>query len=357
MALPLPPRLELALEYVVTPTLDLIQEHFQGAAAHVVVALALVQADTNKQIWQRQTSELAYSPPFYPSPWMDPEADGWEDAYAQAKEIVSQMTILEKVNLTTGVGWEGEVCVGNTGSVPRLGIRALCLQDSPLGVRFADWVSVFPSGQTTAATFDRGLMYQRGLAMGQEHKGKGIDVQLGPVAGPIGRSPAAGRNWEGFSVDPVLTGVGMAETIKGIQDAGVVATAKHYVGNEQGNFKRPSFLLPFKPSSWLTRVIEHFRTSAEAQSYGFNISEAISSNIDDKTLHELYVWPFADAVRAGVGAFMCSYNQVNNSYACQNSKLMNDVLKSELGFQGFVMSDWTAQHTGIAGAVAGLGQQ
>lgn len=146
------------------------------------------------------------------------------------------MTILEKVNLTTGVGWEGEACVGNTGSVPRLGIRALCLQDSPLGVRFADWASAFPSGQTTAATWDRNLMYQRGVAMGQEHKGKGIDVQLGPVAGPLGRSPAAGRNWEGFSVDPVLTGVGMAETIKGIQDAGVIATAKHFIGNEQGKF-------------------------------------------------------------------------------------------------------------------------
>lgn len=70
--------------------------------------------------------------------------------------------------------------------------------------------------------------------MGQEHKGKGVDIQLGPVAGPLGRSPEAGRNWEGFSSDPVLTGVGMAETIKGIQSAGVVATAKHFIGNEQG---------------------------------------------------------------------------------------------------------------------------
>lgn len=199
-----------------------------------MAALALALTDTTSQVRGRQTSELAYSPPFYPSPWMDPEAEGWEDAYAQAKDIVSQMTILEKVNLTTGVGWQGEACVGNTGSVPRLGVRALCLQDSPLGVRFADWVSVFPSGQTTAATWDRSLMYQRGLAMGQEQKDKGIDVLLGPVAGPLGRTPAGGRNWEGFSVDPVLTGVGMAETIKGIQDAGVIATAKHYVGNEQG---------------------------------------------------------------------------------------------------------------------------
>lgn len=70
--------------------------------------------------------------------------------------------------------------------------------------------------------------------MGQEHRGKGVDVQLGPVAGPIGRAPAGGRNWEGFSPDPVLTGVGMAETIKGIQDAGVIACAKHYILNEQG---------------------------------------------------------------------------------------------------------------------------
>jgi beta-glucosidase len=71
-------------------------------------------------------------------------------------------------------------------------------------------------------------------------------------------------------------------------------------------------------------------------------------------MHELYLWPFADAVRAGVGSIMCSYNQVNNSYACQNSKLMNDLLKNELGFQGFVMSDWQAQHTGAASAAAGL---
>lgn len=128
--------------------------------------------------------------------------------------------------------------MGNTGSVPRLGLRALCLQDSPLGVRFADWVSAFPAGVTTAATWDRTLMYARGVAMGQEHKGKGIDIQLGPVAGPLGRAPAGGRNWEGFSPDPVLTGVGMAETIKGIQSAGVIATAKHYIANEQGERER-----------------------------------------------------------------------------------------------------------------------
>jgi beta-glucosidase len=104
----------------------------------------------------------------------------------------------------------------------------------------------------------------------------------------------------------------------------------------------------------LTHRTEHFRQAGEAQGYGFNISESMSSNIDDKTLHELYLWPFADAVRAGVGSFMCSYQQINNSYGCQNSKIMNDILKNELGFQGFVMSDWGAHHTGVGAAVAGL---
>jgi beta-glucosidase-like glycosyl hydrolase len=76
------------------------------------------------------------------------------------------------------------------------------MQDSPVGIRFTDLSSVFSSGQTVAATFDRGLLYARGYAMGTEHKAKGVTVQLGPVAGPLGRSPEGGRNWEGFSPDP-----------------------------------------------------------------------------------------------------------------------------------------------------------
>lgn len=76
--------------------------------------------------------------------------------------------------------------------------------------------------------------------------------------------------------------------------------------------------------------------------------------MDDKTLHELYLWPFADAVRAGTGSIMCSYNKVNNSQACQNSYLQNYLLKGELGFQGFIMSDWDAQHSGVASTFAGL---
>jgi beta-glucosidase len=71
--------------------------------------------------------------------------------------------------------------------------------------------------------------------------------------------------------------------------------------------------------------------------------EAVSSNIDDKTIHELYLWPFQDAVKAGAACAMCSYNRVNNSYGCQNSKVLNGLLKTEIGFEGFVVSDWNAQ--------------
>ncbi|PTU20491.1 hypothetical protein P175DRAFT_0501106 [Aspergillus ochraceoroseus IBT 24754] len=276
-------------------------------------------------------NDLAYSPPYYPSPWATGQGD-WADAYSRAIEIVSKMTLDEKVNLTTGTGWMLERCVGQTGSVPRLGIQSICTQDGPLGIRFTDYNSAFPAGVNVAATWDKSLAYLRGNAMGQEFSDKGIDVQLGPAAGPLGRSPDGGRIWEGFSPDPVLTGIMFAETIKGIQDAGVIATAKHYLVNEQ----------------------EHFRQAPEAVGYGYDITDSLSANVDDKTLHELYLWPFADAVRAGVGAIMCSYNQINNSYGCQNSHLLNRLLKAELGFQGFVMSDWSAEHSGVGAVLAGM---
>lgn len=100
---------------------------------------------------------------------------------------------------------------------------------------------------------------------------------------------------------------------------------QHLVANEQESWRRP-----------------------------YNDTEAASSNIDDKTMHELYLWPFVDGVRAGAASLMCSYNRVNNSYGCQNSQLMNGFLKTELEFEGFVISDWNGQHSGVASALAGL---
>ena len=220
-----------------------------------------------------------------------------------------------------------DACVGNTGPANSVGFPALCLQDGPLGIRFADKITAFPAGLTTGATWNRELMRQRGVAHGQEARLKGVHVQLGPAMGPLGRQPAGGRVWEGFGSDPVLQAVAAYETIIGIQSEGVQATAKHYVGNEQ----------------------EHFR-----QSFEWGLPNALSANIDDRTMHELYAWPFAESVRAGVASVMCSYQMVNNSYACGNSKLMNGILKDEMGFQGYIQSDWLAQRSGVASALAGL---
>ncbi|KAF4549949.1 Glycosyl hydrolase family 3 C-terminal domain-containing protein 4 [Elsinoe fawcettii] len=266
------------------------------------------------------------SPPWYPSPRGGQDHE-WGESFRKAADLVRQMTLVEKVNITSGTGWMMGPCVGNTGPVPRLRFPSLCLQDGPLGLRFADHATAFPAGVTVGATWNRTAMYERGKAHAAEAKGKGINVLLGPGMGPLGKFPAGGRNWEGFGSDPVLQGIGAAMTIRGIQSEGIIATAKHYVGNEQ----------------------EHYR-----QSWEWGTPNAISSNIDDRTLHEIYAWPFADSVRAGVGSVMCSYNMVNNSYACQNSKLLNGVLKDELGFQGFVQSDWLAQRSGVASALAGL---
>ncbi|ODV68956.1 hypothetical protein HYPBUDRAFT_160771 [Hyphopichia burtonii NRRL Y-1933] len=243
------------------------------------------------------------------------------------------MSIPEKVNLTTGTGWGSGPCIGNTGSVPRLGISNLCLQDGSNGVRFTDFVTNFPSGLATGSTFNKGLMYLRGKAIGIEHKKKGVDIVLGPTVGPMGLKAQGGRNWESFGSDPYLQGVGGAATVEGIQDAGVIATVKHLIGNEQ----------------------EHFRQVGEWDENGWDcLADSISSNIGDRAMHEIYLWPFADCIRSGVGGVMCSYNEVNNTYACENSYLINYLLKEELGFQGFVVADWGAQHTGVYSALAGL---
>ncbi|KAF4814308.1 putative beta-glucosidase E [Colletotrichum tropicale] len=266
------------------------------------------------------------SPPWYPTP-KGGISKNWAESYKKASEMVAKMTLPEKVNVTTGTGWMMGLAVGTTGPAVHVGFPQLQLQDGPLGLRFADNATAFPAGITVGATWNKDLMYERGKAHGEEARGKGINVLLGPCVGPLGRLPAGGRNWEGFGSDPYLQGIAAAQTIKGIQEEGVIATIKHFVANEQ----------------------EHFR-----QSWEWGLPNAISSNIDDRTLHELYVWPFLDAVKAGVASVMCSYNQVNNSYACGNSKLLNGILKDEMGFQGFVQSDWLAQRSGVGSALAGL---
>jgi beta-glucosidase len=187
-----------------------------------------------------------------------------------------------------------------------------------------DYASAFPAGLSAAASWDKSMMYQRGVQMGSEFKAKGAHVILGPVSGPLGRVALGGRNWEGFSPDPYLTGVGMKETITGLQSVGLQACAKHFILNEQESQRNPSF-----PNGTM-----QYSDPPEAT------IKSVSENADDRTTHELYLWPFADAVKAGVASVMCSYNRINGTYGCQNSKTLNGLLKDELGFQGYVMSDW-----------------
>ncbi|KAI0593086.1 glycoside hydrolase family 3 protein [Biscogniauxia sp. FL1348] len=288
--------------------------------------LLLLAASSSASVIQRRDPVPAgyVAAPYYPAPYGGWD-DSWGESYSKAVEMVSQMTLAEKVNITAGTGFFMGPCVGNTGSAPRLGFPQLCLQDGPLGVRTTDNITAFPAGITTGATFSKDLMYQRGVAMGEEFRGKGANFYLGPSVGAIGRKPRGGRNWEGFGTDPVLQAVAGAATIKGVQEQGVIATIKHAIGNEQE----------------LYRMYNPFQ-------------QAYSANIDDRSLHELYLWPFAEGIHAGVGSLMTAYNAVNGSAVSQNSYLINNLLKDELGFQGIVMTDWLAQISGVGSALAGL---
>ncbi|KAI1501946.1 glycoside hydrolase family 3 protein [Biscogniauxia marginata] len=271
------------------------------------------------------------SEPVYPSPAMT-GVGAWANAYSKAVEFVRQLTIEEKVSLASGVqsstGTTGTLngCSGNIAAIQRMNFSGLCLTDAGQGVRAADFVSGFPSGIHVGASWNRALARSRAESMGLEFRVKGANMALGPVVGPVGRVVRGGRNWEGFAVDPYLCGALAYETVIGIQSQGVITSTKHFIGNEQETHRQPN-------------------------SDGV---EAVSSNIDDKTMHELYLWPFQDAVYAGTGNIMCSYNRVNDSYGCANSKTQNGLLKTELGFQGAVTSDWGALHAGVATALAGM---
>ncbi|TLD15234.1 hypothetical protein PspLS_10634 [Pyricularia sp. CBS 133598] len=243
----------------------------------------------------------------------------WDEAYTKANAALARITQQDKVNIVSGIGWDKGPCVGNTAPVSAINYPQLCLQDGPTGVRFGTGVTAFTPGIQVASTWDVELMRQRGQFQAEEQKGCGVHVMLTPVAGALGKIPEGGRNWEGFGVDPYLAGIAMEVTIEGQQSVGVQATAKHYLLNEQE----------------LNR-------------------DTMSSNVDDRTLHELYLWPFADAVRANVASVMCSYNKINGSWACENEHAMQKLLKDELGFKGYVMSDWNAQHTTSGSANAGM---
>ncbi len=227
---------------------------------------------------------------------------------ARVDKLLSQMTLQEKLTLIHGTHEDPAVYQGQAGylaGIPRLKIPGLRFADGPPGV-----LTRHPSqGETAtmgvAATFSIKDAEDNGLVIGREDRALGIDVSLQPFVNIV-RDLEFGRAYNTFGEDPFLTSeMGVAE-VKGIQSQHVMAQIKHYVGYD---------------------------------------SDGTSTYIDDQTLHEVYVAPFDAAVqRADVSSIMCSYNRLNGTFACGNKDSLTKILRDEIGFKGFVTSDWGAVH-------------
>ncbi len=220
-----------------------------------------------------------------------------------ASETLAAMTLDEKVSLLAGRNlWE-------TVPVPRVGLPVLKVTDGPNGARGADLnygptSTSFPVGAAMGATFDPALIEEVGRALAAEARAKGADVLLAPTVN-IPRIPNAGRNFECFSEDPTLSGLLAAAYIRGLQSEGVGACIKHFVCNDQ----------------------EYERYS-------------ISSTVDERSLHEIYLEPFRIAVaESQPWAAMSGYNTINGITASEHP-MLDDVLRDEFGFDGVVISDW-----------------
>jgi beta-glucosidase len=226
---------------------------------------------------------------------------------AKALALVSRMTLQEKLALIRGDAEPAATYQGQAGylsGVPRLHIPSLRFADGPPGV-----LTRIPSSAPTAtmglaATFSHEDARRNGVIIGDEANRLGVDVALQPFVN-IDRDITFSRAYNTYGEDPVLTGAIGAALIEGLQSRGVMAQVKHYVGYD---------------------------------------TEAADVTIDDQTLHEIYLAPFDDAVKAGVSSVMCSYNRINGPYACGNRHLLVEVLRGEMGFGGFVTSDWGAIH-------------
>jgi beta-glucosidase len=235
---------------------------------------------------------------------------------ARVDKLLSQMTLQEKLVLIHGTHEDPKVYQGQAGylgGVPRLGIPGLRFADGPPGA-----LTRHPSqGETAtmgvAATFSERDAEDNGVVIGREDRALGIDVSLQPFVN-IDRDLEFGRGYNTFGEDPYLTSVMGAAEIKGIQSQHVMAQVKHYVAYD---------------------------------------SDSGNIFVDDQTLHEVYVAPFEAAVKAGVSSIMCSYNHVNGPFACGNESTLTKILRDEIGFKGFVTSDWGAVH-GVNFINAGL---
>lgn len=234
-------------------------------------------------------------------------------AKERAAELVGQMTLDEKIDY---IGGYNEFYIR---AVPRLGIPEIRMADGPQGVRNNTRSTMFPCGVAAAATWDRALVRDMGRGLGQDARARGVHIMLGPGVN-IYRSPLCGRNFEYFGEDPYLASETTVQYIEGMQSEGVMATIKHFAGNNQ---------------EW--------------------DRHQVSSDIDERTLHEIYLPAFRKAVeQAGVGAVMSSYNLVNGQHATENEQLAVDILRGMWGFEGIFMSDWNATYSAEGAANRGL---
>ena len=237
--------------------------------------------------------------------------------------IISQMTLEEKATLCTGATrW-------TTTPVERLDVPEMTMSDGPHGVRRVPDINsmanksipatCFPTASCLASTWNVDLLRKMGEALAEECIALNVDVLLGPGTN-MKRSPLGGRNFEYFSEDPYLAGELAASLINGVQSRGVGTSLKHYATNNQ-EFQRFS----------------------------------ISSEVDERTLREIYLPAFEKAVKqASPWTVMCAYNKLNGEYCSQNHYLLTDILKNEWGFDGFIVSDWGAVHDRVAALKGGL---
>ncbi len=229
----------------------------------------------------------------------------------RVQDLLKRMTLQEKLDMLGGTGFA-------TKPNERLGIPELRMSDGPLGVRW-DSSTAFPSGICMASTWDTALINKVGKSIGEELKGKGRDVILGPCVN-IARIPMGGRNFESFGEDPYLDARMAVSYVKGVQSEGVAATVKHFAANNQ----------------------EYER-------------DFVNVEVSERALNEIYLPTFKAAVtEAGALCIMAAYNKVNGDYCSENHYLLNKKLKDDWKFGGLVMSDWGAVHSTIPTAQNGL---
>ncbi|MEX1383291.1 glycoside hydrolase family 3 N-terminal domain-containing protein, partial [Lutibacter sp.] len=246
------------------------------------------------------------------------------DIEKKITQLISKLTIEEKVALCSGRDdW-------STMPIERLDIPWIWLADGPHGLRRAPatnkpgygdqlQATCFPTASALAATWDVDLVYKVGQTLGDEAQAQGVSVLLGPGVN-IKRSVLGGRNFEYFSEDPILSGEMGAAYINGVQSVGVGTSLKHFTANN----------------------VETMRM--------FN-----NSNVDSRTLHEIYLTPFEIAVKkAQPWTVMACYNRVQGEYGTQSKFLLTEILKKDWGFKGIVVSDWFAVIDRVAAMKAGM---